>query len=99
MEIFEVVLDVLNEFITSKAFNKDIKLIKRLPYIFIYELVLLLLCVLASFLSFNFIVTNNIIGYILFIISLILVVLMILPFLQKKIKSQNKKMNQLYKSD
>lgn len=86
MEIFEVVLDVLNEFIISKAFNKDVKLIKRLPYIFIYEFVLLLLFVLASFLSLNFIVTDNIIGYILFIISLILVLLMILPFFTEKNK-------------
>ena len=36
MEAFEVILDILNELIVDKAFNKKNNIKKRLPYILIY---------------------------------------------------------------
>lgn len=79
MEAFEVILDILDNLIVDKAFNKNINLKKRLPFIFIYYIVIILLLFLSIFLSINYIKTKNIIGYFLIILSVIFFTLLILP--------------------
>lgn len=84
MEAFEVIIDILNELIIDKAFNKDRKLTKRLPFILFYYVIILLLLVLSLFLGINYILINNIFGYLILTLSLILVILLIIPFFNKK---------------
>ena len=84
MEAFEVIIDILNELIIDKAFNKDRKLTKRLPFILIYYVTILLLLVLSLFLGINYILVNNIFGYLILILSLILVIMLILPLFDRR---------------
>ena len=77
----EVVVDVINELIIDKAFNKTIKLSKRIPYIFIYVLVLLLLLSLLLFVGINLVIKKNIFGYFFLLMSLINLFLLIYPFI------------------
>lgn len=86
MEVFEIMLDILDNLISDKAFNKKISLKRRLPYIFIYYIVIILLLVFAIFLSFNYIKSKNITGYFLILMSIILFVLLILPLFSFKNK-------------
>ncbi len=85
MEVFEIILDVLNNLIVDKAFNKKIKFKKRLLYIFIYYTLIILLLVLTVFFGINYIKAKNIIGYFLIIMGIILFILLVLPpFCYKK---------------
>lgn len=79
MEVFEVILDILDNLIVDKAFNKKISLKKRLPYIFIYYIVTIFLLFFSIFLSVNYIKLKNIIGYFLILMSIFLFILLILP--------------------
>lgn len=81
MDIFEAILDILDEKIYDKAFNKNNKLLKRLPYIIIYEVAILLLIVLACLMSLIF---KNIISIILIIMTVLLITLLFLPFIKNK---------------
>ncbi len=84
METFEVVLDILNELIVDKAFNKKNNIKKRLPYILIYYIVIISLCTFTLFLAINLIKLKNIIGYFFIIMFIILLTLLILPFINRK---------------
>jgi len=55
MEIFEVVVNLLNEFILEKAFYQKYPLKTRLPYMILYETVMILLLALAIFLGIHII--------------------------------------------
>lgn len=79
MEVFEVILDILDNLIVDKAFNKKISLKKRLPYIFIYYIVTIFLLFFSIFLSVNYIKLKNVIGYFLILMSIFLFILLILP--------------------
>ena len=83
MEVFEVMSDILNELIIDRTFNKKRKLIKRLPFIFIYYIIILGMLAFSTFLGVNYILVNNIFGYFLLVLSLILVIMLIVPFLYK----------------
>ena len=84
MEAFEVILDILNELIVDKAFNKKNNIKKRLPYILIYYIVIISLCTFILFLAINLIKLKNIIGYLFIIMFIILLTLLILPFINPK---------------
>ncbi len=84
MEAFEVILDILNELIVDKAFNKKNNIKKRLPYILIYYIVIISLCTFILFLAINLIKLKNIIGYFFIIMFIILLTLLILPFINPK---------------
>lgn len=79
MEAFEAILDILDNLIIDKAFDKNRDIKKRLPYIFIYYITIIVLCILTLFLSINLIKARNIIGYFLIMIFVILLILLILP--------------------
>lgn len=79
MDAIEVILDILDNLIVDKAFNKKISIKRRWPYIFIYYTVIILLLFLTIFFSIGYIKLKNIIGYFLILLSIILFVLLILP--------------------
>ncbi len=86
MEAFEAIFDILNELVIDKAFNKKMSIKRRLPYIFIYYITIILLLFLAIFLSINCIKQKNIIGYFLVLIAIILFLLLFLPLFNFKNK-------------
>lgn len=86
MEVFEIILDILDNLILDKAFNKKINLKKRLTYIFIYYVIIIFLLAFAIFLSVNYIKSKNIIGYFLILMIIILFILLILPLFSFKNK-------------
>ena len=68
MEVFEVILDILDNLIVDKAFNKKISLKQRLPYIFIYYIVtisLLFFCIFFRKICVQYVVyfVENSMGY------------------------------------
>ena len=86
MDTFEVIFDILNELIVNKAFNKKTSFKKRLPYILIYYITILLLLFVTIFLSSLYIKQKNIIGYFLIFINIILFLLLFLPLFDFKNK-------------
>ncbi len=86
MEAFEAIFDILNELVIDKAFNKKMSIKRRLPYILIYYITIILLLFFTIFLSINFIKQKNIIGYFLVLIDIILFLLLFLPLFNFKNK-------------
>ena len=84
-----MVVDLLNQFILEKAFHKKYPLKTRLPYIVLYETVIILLLALAIFLGINFFKQEMIIGIMLIIVGIILFVMLWLPFTYQFKKNRN----------
>ena len=72
MEIFEFILDFLDKIIIKKAFDKQIKIKKRLPYIFLYYTINMISLLISTILGVNFIRLNYILGYFLILMSILL---------------------------
>ena len=86
MEVFEIMLDILDNLIFDKAFNKKINRKRRLSYILLYYMVIILLLAFAIFLGVNYIKQKNIIGYFSTLVSIILFLLLVLPLFRFKNK-------------
>ncbi len=83
---YDFMLDMLGKLIIDKAFNKERSIKERLPYILSYYIVIILLLALSVFLSVNFIRTKNVLGYFLAFVSIILFIMLILPFFENRNK-------------
>lgn len=83
-DVFVVIGDFLDKLIIDRAFNKNKSLIKRIPFIIIYYLLVLGMLFLSVFIGINYILNHNIFGYFLFIISLMCIILVFVPFFIKK---------------
>ncbi|MCI8498020.1 MAG: hypothetical protein HFG33_01275 [Bacilli bacterium] len=83
---YDFMLDMLGKLIIDKAFNKEKSIKERLPYILSYYIVIILLLSLSVFLSVNFIRTKNVLGYFLAFVSIILFIMLILPFFENRNK-------------
>ncbi len=81
---YDFMLDMLGKLIIDKAFNKERSIKERLPYILSYYIVIILLLALSVFLSVNFIRTKNVLGYFLAFVSIILFIMLILPFFENR---------------
>ena len=85
-DICEVIMNFINELIVDRAFNKEIKLSKRIPFIIIYVLVILLLLSFLTFIGINLVIQKNIFGYFLLVIALLILFMLIYPFIFYKKK-------------
>lgn len=83
-DVFVVIGDFLDKLIIDRAFNKNKSLIKRIPFIIIYYLLVLGMLFLSVFIGINYILNHNIFGYFLLIISLMCIILLFVPFFIKK---------------
>lgn len=87
MEIFDELGDILNlliEFLHNKAFNKEKKLLNRLPYITIYVLILSLTACILIYLGIILIKKSNVmLGISLLVIAILLIIILALPFIKK----------------
>ena len=80
MEAVQFIIDLLNEHIIDKAFNKKEKFLKRLPYIILYFLIVIMTSGLCIFIGINYIITGNIYGYFITIFGILFLILLISPF-------------------
>ena len=78
-DIFVVVGDFLEGLIIDKAFNKKRKLRRRIPYIIIYYITILSVVSLSAFLGINYILINNIVGYVLVVAAIVFSIFLFLP--------------------
>ena len=78
MEIIDFVIDLLNECIVNKAYNKEKAFLKRLPYIVIYVLIICLTSGACLFIGINYIMVHNIFGYFLVGIGIIFLIFVII---------------------
>lgn len=89
MEIFdalEAILTVVSEFLYDKAFNKSIKLIKRIPYLLIYIAVLIIIIIGLVYLAINLINNKNILfGFSLLIIAILCIFILLFSILKRSI--------------
>ena len=83
-DVYVVIGDFLDKLIIDRAFNKNKSLIKRIPFIIIYYLLVLGMLFLSVFIGINYILNHNIFGYFLLIISLMCIILLFVPFFIKK---------------
>ena len=83
MEIIDFVIDLLNEYIINKAFNKKERFLKKLPYIVLYFLITLLTSGICLFIGINYIITGNIFGYFITGLGILFMIFFILPLLIK----------------
>ena len=83
MEAIQFILDLLSECIFDKAFNKKEKFLKRLPFIVLYFLLIIMTSGLCIFIGINYIITGNIFGYFITIIGILFLLFFIIPFFQK----------------
>lgn len=83
-DVFVVIGDFLDKLIIDRAFNKNKSLIKRIPFIIIYYLLVLGMLFFSVFIGINYILNHNIFGYFLLIISLMCIILLFVPFFIKK---------------
>lgn len=80
----EAILTIIGDFLYSKAFDKNVKVLTRLPYIMIYIILLMLIILILSFLGIILIKNNQkLLGYLCMIILFICVYLLIVPFFEK----------------
>ena len=77
----EACMDILNELIIDKAFNKKVKLRKRIPFIIIYILVLLMIISLLTFVGINLVIKKSIFGYFFLLMDLLALFMLIYPFI------------------
>lgn len=75
-------LDIITLFLYDKAFARNKNTIKRLPYIIMYTLLLMLIIAILIYLGLCLINNNNIFGYVLLLLSLLLLVILIYPFIK-----------------
>lgn len=90
--VCEAFINIIDELIFDRAFNKKIKLSKRLPFIIIYVLILLGLLSLLIFIGINLVIKRSLFGYLFLLMSLLILFLLIYPFLFYK-----KRLNRKYK--
>lgn len=83
-DALECLIDIITSFLYNKAFDKNKKMIKRLPYIIIYIVILTLIISLLTYFGTILINTNNILGYILLFFSLLCMLILIYPFIKNK---------------
>ena len=83
MEVVQFIIDLLNEHIINKAFNKKEKFLKRLPYMILYYLIIIMTSGLCMFIGINYIITGNIYGYFITIFGVLFLILLIIPFFIK----------------
>lgn len=83
-DALECLIDIITSFLYNKAFDKNKKMIKRLPYIIIYIVILILIISLLTYFGTILINTNNILGYILLFFSLLCMLILIYPFIKNK---------------
>ena len=84
----EAVIDVANELIFDKAFDKSRKLTKRIPFMIIYVLLLSGIIFLLGFISINLIIRKNYFGLLFIIMSLLSLFMLIYPFIFYKKKKE-----------
>ena len=77
----EACMDILNELIIDKAFNKKVKLRKRIPFIVIYVLILLMIIGLLTFVGINLVIKKSIFGYFFLLMDLLALFMLIYPFI------------------
>lgn len=85
LEGLSVILEILENFIKKKAFNKKIKLLKRIPFILLYVLILLSLILGITWLGITLIKDYNLFGYLFLFISFILIICLLYPFMKKQL--------------
>ena len=83
MEAVQFIIDLLNKYIFDKAFNKKEKFLKKLPYIILYFLIIIMTSGLCIFIGINYIITGNIFGYFITIFGMLFLLLLIIPFFMK----------------
>lgn len=83
-DALEGLIDIITSFLYNKSFDKNKKMIKRLPYIIIYIVILILIISLLTYFGTILINTNNILGYILLFFSLLCMYILIYPFIKNK---------------
>lgn len=83
LEAVQFIIDLLNEHIIDKAFNKKEKFFKKLPYIILYFLIVIMTSGLCIFIGVNYIIAGNIYGYFITIVGILFLILLILPFFTK----------------
>lgn len=77
LEALSIILQLIDEFLHKKVFNKKMKLLKRIPYIFLYVVIMFSLIYGITWLGIILIKDNNLFGYIFLLISLILIIYII----------------------
>lgn len=77
LEGLSVILEIIDEFLHKKVFNNKIKLVKRIPYILLYIVIMFSLIYGIIWLGILLIKDNNLFGYIFILISLTLIVYII----------------------
>lgn len=82
----EAIMDVIREFLLDKAFDKKIKLSKRIPFIIIYVIILSGLTFLLGFISINLIIRKNYFGLLFLIMAILSLFMLIYPFVFYKKK-------------
>lgn len=82
----EAIMDVIRELIIDRAFDKKIKLSKRIPFIIIYVIILSGLTVLLGFISINLIIRKNYFGLLFLIMAILSLFMLIYPFVFYKKK-------------
>ena len=83
MEAIQVIIDLLDEYIFNKAFNKKEKFLKRLLYIILYFLIVIITSGLCIFIGINYIITENIFGYFITAFGVLFLLFLISPFFIK----------------
>lgn len=83
MEAVQFIIDLLKEYIFDRAFNKKEKFFKKLPYIILYFLIVIMTSGLCIFIGINYIMTGNIYGYFVTIFGILFLILLIIPFFIK----------------
>ncbi len=84
MEAVQFIIDLLNEFIFDKAFNKKEKFLKKLPYIILYFLIVIMTSGLCLFVGINYMLKDNIYGYFITIFGVLFLIFLIIPFFINK---------------
>ncbi len=84
-EALEGILTILSDYLQEKAFDKDINLSKRLPYILVYILSFTIIIIGLFYLGIVFINSNNIVVAVFcFIFFILCVIMMCRPFIKNK---------------
>ena len=83
MEAIQFIIDLLNECIFDRAFNKKKKFLKRLPYIILYFLIVIITSGLCIFIGINYIMIENIFGYFITIFGILFLLFLIIPFFMR----------------
>ena len=80
MDVIQFIIDLINEYLFDKAFNKKEKFLKRLPFIILYFLIVIMTSGLCIFIGINYIIAGNIFGYFVTILGILFFIFLIIPF-------------------